>query len=124
MARKRTWMQVGARLGRRSAAEASDVNYACHPFFSLDEKLAYSVAWPIARLEPGEELVVLDASVGAAMRLRSASAAAAGVVATVAAMAMQPEFVEAAARREFQAQLNSGESEVGRNPGPEPESEA
>ena len=84
--------EVGARMGQarvqsnassdqqpepEAADAASDeqqeqhANYKCLPFFSLDDRVAYSVGWPCADLHAGDELIVsTDASDAAWTKLQ------------------------------------------------------
>ena len=85
--------EVGARLGQ--ALDASDANYACRPLFALDEKMAFSVAWPLASIEQGEELLIADHSTGAAVEMKRQSAATPTHNApTIEDLGVSPEMLE------------------------------
>ena len=82
------------------------------PFFSLDERVAYSVGWPCASLETGEELITLsDASKTAWGKLNDPATGGAG--AGEGAAGWSAEFVDFQVKREFtalQAEVGKGEA--------------
>ena len=103
--------EVGGRLGRGhdggegdGSGEMRQPNFACRPFVSLDDQLAYSVAWPLAAVAAGDELVVADSAPAAATKLAAADTEQ---VVAAATLALQPGMLEASARREFEAALKS-----------------
>jgi SM-20-related protein len=69
-------------------------NYRCEPFFSLDERVAYSVAWPCAALSVGDELVVSTAAAKAAWAKLNDHSTSGGQAEAAHADALPAEFVE------------------------------
>ena len=120
--------EVGSRLGLGAAATLGEQpqpepeaegdasapaveNYKCLPFFSLDERVAYSVGWPCASLATGEELVTSSDSPKAAWaKLSDPATGSAGGAAEAAGWSA--EFVDFQAKREFemlQAEVGAAE---------------